>query len=378
MAKERLYFLDWLRSLTIALLVPAHTAHFFYLYWFHIKNVERSLAATVFLHFIVIWYLPLLFLLAGASTGFAMQKLPGWWSYIRERLLRLLMPLVFGTLVFVAPQVYLERLYKKQFSGSYFDFFPRFFHGIYPQGNFSWHHLWFFAYLLAFSLASIPLLAYFRRESGQKFLSRVATWGSSGRNIFLLAIPVVLSEVILRVKYPLGNYGFVNDWATLLTYSTTYIYGYILFSRGEWLESIEKQKKTALLLTMAGCAILFGVEISVGRPEWRYSLVNLLYIAVDAFTTWNIVLTFLGYGRTYLNFQNRILVYIGEASLPYYIIHEFFVILFGYYILPQPWSIATKFCVIVLLAYSTTLLCYEVCVRRIPRMRFCLGMRPRS
>ena len=55
-----------------------------------------------------------------------------------------------------------DRMSPRDFHGSYLDFYPHYFEGVYPSGNFSWHHLWFLAYLLVFSLAALPLLLYLR------------------------------------------------------------------------------------------------------------------------------------------------------------------------------------------------------------------------
>ena len=77
--------------------------------------------------------------------------------------------------VVIVPQVYVERisvgmpdrLSPRDFDGSYLAFYPHYFEGVYPQGNFSWHHLWFLAYLLVFSLAALPLFLYLRAEPGR-------------------------------------------------------------------------------------------------------------------------------------------------------------------------------------------------------------------
>jgi peptidoglycan/LPS O-acetylase OafA/YrhL len=379
MAQERRYFLDWLRALAIVgILVPGHSAFCFYNhFWFHIQNAERSKILSLYVHAMLVFYLPLFFILAGASSSFALQKVENWWAYIQERFLRLLIPLALGILPFVMPQVYLERLFRGQFQGSIIEFFPKFFHGVYPKGNFSWHHLWFLAYLFVVSVVTIPLWKYFRSHHGQQLLPRLAAWGSQGRHIFLLAIPLVTYDVTLLVKFP-KTLAFVNDWTTLLSLTTVYIYGYILFSHADWMAAVVRNKKLALILTLSGYVILLGIEAAWGRPAWKYSVQHLLYIAVETFTTWNIILALFGYGQHYLNFSNRLLRYLNEASLPFYIIHQLFVITAGYFILRQPWGIAPKYISMVILAYIATFFTYDILIRRIPLLRFCLGMRPRQ
>ena len=57
--------------------------------------------------------------------------------YVRERVTRVLIPLVPGTLLLVTPKVYLERRPNGQFTGCLWSFYPRFFDGIYPRGDLS-------------------------------------------------------------------------------------------------------------------------------------------------------------------------------------------------------------------------------------------------
>jgi hypothetical protein len=331
---------------------------------------------TVLVHFLLIWYLPILFFLAGAGSSFALKKGLDWKRYSWDRILRLGLPLIFGIFVIAAPIVYMEEHYNQQFRGSFLAFFPHFFDGIYPKGSFNWCHLWFLPYLLFFSLSTLPLIAYFKRENGQKLLNTWVDFFERGRNIFLLGLPYIIFQVGLYVKYP-RTLAFINDWTTLTTFTALYLCGYIIFGDERWMVAVARNKKLALLLCLAGFATIFGVDLGLGRPAWKYSLANLSYLTVESFTTWNFILACLGYGQQFLNIDNRLYRYLNEASLPFYILHEVFVMAFGCLILPQPWGITSKFCLILLLSYISTFLTYEIAVRRIPVIRFLMGMRPR-
>lgn len=88
---ERRCDIDWLRILAVLLLIPFHTARIFDPFDpFYVKNAERSTAlgygAIKVLH---PWHMPLLFLLAGAATWFAIGFRSGG-QYVRERFTRLL------------------------------------------------------------------------------------------------------------------------------------------------------------------------------------------------------------------------------------------------------------------------------------------------
>ena len=61
------------------------------------------MAVNYVLDFISVWHMPLLFLLAGASTYFALRKRSNR-QYVGERVLRLVVPFVFGIFVLIPPQ----------------------------------------------------------------------------------------------------------------------------------------------------------------------------------------------------------------------------------------------------------------------------------
>jgi glucans biosynthesis protein C len=91
---NRLHFIDWLRVLAVLLLFPFHTSRVFNAgNPFYVKSPYLSEGLTWVLHFISVWHMPLLFLLAGASTYFALKmRTPG--KYAGERVMRLFVPLI--------------------------------------------------------------------------------------------------------------------------------------------------------------------------------------------------------------------------------------------------------------------------------------------
>jgi glucan biosynthesis protein C len=119
---ERRYDIDWLRVLAVLMLIPFHTARIFDIWEpFYAKSDQVSRALTYFfIGGVNAWHMPLFFLLARASTWFALGFRSGG-QYIKERLKRLIVPLVFGTLVSLGALTY------GKFAGSFFQYYPRFF-----------------------------------------------------------------------------------------------------------------------------------------------------------------------------------------------------------------------------------------------------------
>jgi glucan biosynthesis protein C len=157
-----------------------HNAHLFDAICWHIKNKQQSFWATAFVVFVHLWSMPLLLLLAGASTWFARSYKKGT-VYIKERFKRLMIPFVFGILILVPPQIYVEGLSKSRFQGSFFYNYPHLFAKdpvtFDPQvfSNYG-HHLWFLAFLFLFSLMDLPLSLFLRSKNGLRLISRLAAF----------------------------------------------------------------------------------------------------------------------------------------------------------------------------------------------------------
>jgi len=369
----RVYYIDWLRVFAVLLLVPFHTAMIFVHWDFHIKNDIPSDVLTDFNAFLGMWHMPLLFFLSGVGSWFALRFRSGG-QYVRERFLRLFVPLIFGIAVIIPPQVYCERLQQHQFKGSYLRFYPQAFNGVYPEGNLSWHHLWFLAYLFVFSLLALPLFLHFRSDQAQSTTERIATLFKRRGMLLLPALPLMLIEATLIVKWS-GPQNFVTDWANFCFSITVFVFGFLLCAQASFSQAIAQQRRLCLLLGV-GCVIFFKLLSVTGRdPVWGYNPACMAFLALRGFNTWCWVLAILGYGKTYLDFSNRFLRYATEAVLPFYILHQTVIVLIGFYVVQWKIPLAAKFLFINVTATAGTLFLYELAVRRLPPLRFLFGMK---
>jgi glucans biosynthesis protein C len=130
----RRYDFDWLKVVATFAVFIFHCLRFFDLDAWHVKNDELDAIATALVEILLQWIMPLFFLLSGTSIYFALQFRTAK-QFIRERCLRLLIPLLFGIFILSPPQVYLERLSNPQhgvapwqggwqFAGSFWEFVP--------------------------------------------------------------------------------------------------------------------------------------------------------------------------------------------------------------------------------------------------------------
>lgn len=363
---NRRYDIDWLRILVVVSLIPFHTARIFD-FWEpnYVKNADLSAGLSFFIAFFAVWSMPLLFLLAGTASGYALEFRSGA-AYLKERFKRLFIPLVFGVLVIVPPQAYIARFQQPGHAESYWQFLPDYFRvrgdltGY--TGQFTPAHLWFILYLVIFSALALPL--FLRLKRGSKVIDWVARECERPGAIFSLAVP-------LGVMGALPDIGGKNPFV----YFTLFLYGYVFMRDTRFQAAIDRHKASALalgMITMTVTLTLFGLRIRF--PE--YSLADTLFFLLRTFNALFWIIAVLGYGRKYLNRTHRLYRYANEASYPFYILHQTVIMGIGFYVVQWPVNLWLKFFIISLGSFGVTLFLYDLCVRRTNVTRFLFGMKP--
>ncbi|MBD2448441.1 acyltransferase [Nostoc sp. FACHB-152] len=374
---ERRYDLDWLRVLAVLLLIYFHAAAIFYhgeLGEFYIQNNSLSSALQWFIFVVHQWHMPLFFFIAGAATWFSL-KLRSAREYIGYRFSRLFIPFIFGTLVLVPPQVYYNRLSHHEYSGSYVQFYPQFFHGIRPQGNFEWAHLWFLIYLFVISLVTLPLLSFLKKQTEQLWYSQVANFLRQPGAILLPALPLAVIEGALRPRW-FGFQNLYDDWANVLLYISYFAYGFIFCSHAEFGQAIQKNRQLILGISIITMSVLLGWQASDFLPSRGYSWKYIFYQMFRGVNSWCWVIALVGLGQRYLNFNNGILQYTSQASYPFYLLHQTVLVTLGFYVVQWNLGIPEKFLIISSATILLTGTLYEVLVRRINIIRFLFGLKP--
>lgn len=377
---ERRHDIDWLRVLAVLLLIYFHTARIFDTDRFYVKNDPLSTGMQVFISLVNMFHMPLLFLVSGVGTWFALGFRTGS-EYARERIRRLFVPFIFGTLVIVPPQVYCILRGDPANHASYLEFYPQFFKfDLNTPGyavSFEWGHLWFLLYLFVFSLLALPLFLYLRKEQGRRLVSRIAAFCERPGAILLPAIPLAVFEGALRPAWP-GLQTLVNDWANVCFYITVFIYGFLLFSDPRFGRAIERHGKTALALGIGCVAIGLLLFITGTEPARGYSPGYVLLRMLHGVNTWFWLVAILAFGRKRLNFGNRLLDYANETVLPFYIWHQTVIVVIGFFVVRWPAGVMTKYLVISTASLIATVVLCEVLVKPTNVTRFLFGMRPKK
>lgn len=372
MKKERLYELDWLRTIAIVILLFFHTGMFFNTWGWHIKNNDTSTILNVIMAWLHEWRMPLLLVISGAGTYFALGfRSKG--SYLKERGKRLLIPLIFGMFVIVPPQIYFEH-YSEY--ASYVDFWPSVLQFVpYPEGSFSWHHLWFIAYLFVYSLVCLPVFLYLRSDSARGLKSRLlqVLKGKIGFTWFLLAM--VGSQFLFRPFFPEQKHD-LTDLGYIIHYGLYFLFGYVIFSVEGVREVLLSKRRTHLILAICTLPLFYlawfiPYTLSVGPYDFIF------HIPATA-TAWYFILALLGYGQTWLNRSSNLLKILNEGLYPFYILHQTVIMIVAFPMRNLEWNIWLKFNLVWVGTLIICLALYVVLIRPFNLCRILFGMKPRA
>jgi len=388
---DRLYFLDWLRVFVVLAVFVHHCSKFFDYQSNTIWNTERSVLLSMLREFNALWMMPLIFAISGAAVYYSLKSRKVS-RFIKERVLRIVVPMFFiGTFIISPPQIYLIRVFNGQFSSGFFQWYPHYFDGIWPGGNFApfgeGTHLWYLNYLFVFSLIVLPLFIQ-RRKTGKSIISGLSTFFEKPWALLLLFAPVSAASAFFEA-IGLGSIRALGHWDPI-SYLLFFIYGYLIFSNTRIQRIIRKHSPTylivALVLTVLYLVSRFGFILKIPGLT-RHDLLNdgallplnqSLWIAVQAFRGllgWCWIIGLLGLGHRFLNFNNKFLTYANEAVLPFYILHHTVIYIIGFYVIQWSSNIGSKYLLISITSFTIIMVIYEILVRRINLLRFLFGMK---
>lgn len=363
MERVRLYYVDWLRTLVILSLIPYHAALTYTgIGDIYIKNVIKDIGALPFIIITVplgSFFMTLLFFLSGISSYYSFQY-RGKTNYLKERINKTLLPLVFGTMLLCPIQAYFQAL-NDGFEGNLIEFFPEFFSRkiVYYLG---YAHLWFLLYLFVFSLICLPLFAKWTYDKER--LVKISNFICKGRNIYIPIIFIILAEMLLRPFFT-GMQTLIMDWANDVVYLSIFIFGFVFASDTRIQEKLNKLIKISVcLFVILSCLyvlimylwLIWGSKVSI--------LVVLWAVTKGVYECCSIIL-FIYIGQKYLNKKSRVLDYLSKSSFWFYIFHFLPVNMFTFLFLNFQINMYIKYLSVVLLSFILTFIIYEIIPRRL-------------
>ena len=354
---KRKYFIDNLRILSILMLFPFHASMCFLsggYYSFYVYGGEIPPLRYIDLA-VYPWWMSLMFALAGASAFYALKKRTAA-EYAKERVHRLLVPLVSGLIVWIPIQSFLADVFYNDYQGGFFGHYSVFFTKWTDltgyDGGFTPGHLWFILFLLVISLVFLPLNAWYAGLNRKPELSKIP-----------VGVIVVGGFLLLSAGGLIANIGGKG----VLEFSVCFLLGFFLFTDDN---VMEKLKRNWILLGVLWLAMMIfrcvmynaGVESEV---FW--------YLDFRALE-WTGVLGAMAVGAKFLDFKNKFTEYFSPACFPVYWLHQTVLAAVGFLIVKTDLSLPIQYVLIAALSFVLTVGLYEIC-KRIPPLRFIIGIK---
>lgn len=384
----RRYELDWLRTLVVLGLIPYHAAVVFATGpGDYVKSPQRNIVFDLFATMLSFFGMPLLFMVAGAATWFALgRRNPR--QFLRERIARLGIPFLFGVLALVPVQLYFAHLASPSYHLTYFQFYRDFLigwaniaqHRIFGLGFQYWGHLWFILYLLAVSVCLLPLLLWLRRPGVRRILSSDVANARSPLPLFLLVgVPLIGIEVALQGPIGLPAYAdYTNLYsgpAGLVLYAAAFLVGYLIYSDAHLQQAAVHYRIPALV---QGLALLAMHEIALaiaGEDLVNSAWGSFLIRCLRSYITCCLLIAILGYAQRYLHVNGPALRYLNEASYPIYILHMPILTILGFYIVRWQGPLMVIYPLLLSATACFTFAVYEGIVRRFALTRFLFALK---
>lgn len=375
----RLHYIDWLRVLAILGVFLFHAVHPFDLGVWHIKNNDLSLELSIILTFFDLWGMPLFFLLSGAGSYFALRKRTAR-QYVEERFKRLMIPYIFGSIMFMPAMLYFEWLHNTQkgiLQSNFLEFVIDRNCGFSPM----WfgalgYHLWFIGFLFSFSVLALPIFFWLKEETGKRIISWLAKLSEKHGGIMVFFIPLLFIQLILQPLFPL-----VHDWADFCFQFACFILGYILFADERFIKSIQKDRLLVFTIAIASMATLV-ITSFIGDPFTWSETPNIpefyfiwTIVTIDA---WSWILSILYIGIRFLNFSNSWLQYSKKAIMPFYVIHQPIIIIIAFFVVQWNTNIFIKLPIVVLGSFITSITLYELIIKQIKFLQPFFGMKTKK
>lgn len=375
----RLVFLDWARIGAFGLLVLYHVGMYYVTWDWHIKSPHAAATIQPLMRLVSPWRLDLLFLVSGVATSFMLLRAGAGRTLPGVRARRLLLPLLFGMLVIVPPQAYLEVVQKYGYGGDYLAFMRLYLAGardfcasdgkclILP----TWNHLWFLPYLFAYTLVlwlavrSVPGLP----DRAARACERLP----AGAALFLLPVLyLVATRVLLARPFPV-THAFAGDWFAHAQFLAMFLLGAVLARAPLVLERMQQLRWIALAVALASWVLLVSGLLP---PRGADRSVELARVVAYSLQQWCAIVAVIGFARRHLNHDGPVRRYLTDAVFPVYVLHQTLTILLAWTMIPAQLTPAVEAPLLVVATFVLCLAGYEG-VRRVRWLRPLFGLKRR-
>lgn len=347
MTIKRRYDIDWLRVITIGLLLIYHVAITFQpwaMFVGFIRSDEMLESLWKPMTMLNVWRIPLLFYVSGMGVYFAIRKRT-WAELLLERSKRILIPFVFGIVAIVPLHILVFQKYYNLPIGYY----------AHPA------HLWFLGNIFVYVLFLLPAFVYLKKIENDKFMRNLSLFMSNPIGPISVSVFFILETVIVK---PQVFEMYAQTWHGFFLGLLAFFFGFLLVYSGKtfW-QTVLKWRW--LYLGMA--VVLYVIRYMF------FELKSPNYLMAVESNLW--IFSVFGFGYKYLNKPSDTLRYLSQAAYPVYIIHMFVLYAGAMIFLPLNMPAMLKFISISVFTGVVSLLIYEFIISRVVFLRPLFGLK---
>ena len=377
----RKHWIDNLRWMTVLLVLFYHV-----IYFFNNKGVfggiggfgpypEYKQYQDVVMYILYPWFMPLLFILAGMGSRYALEKRPAK-EWMRSRTVKLLVPATIGLFVFQWMTGYFNTAVAgyaqggQDLLGAIPDTVPAPVKGVIKW--FAWSlsgtgPLWFIQDLWLFSLLLLVIRKVDAKDKFHNWWGRIAQ--GKGGIVWIILLGVVFwagEQLIIHNPRPESADGLYNLYKPLF-YLITFLLGYFIFAH----DAVQERLRQAWI-PLLGVAFASGVVLIVTTfgqnntsPEYLSSPLNCLY-------GWFACLALMGWFAACFDKTSAFAGYMTRSSFGLYIVHYLVIASIGYMMkLYTQLPPVAMYAILTVAVFTLSPLIYEI-LRRIPFIRWCV------
>jgi len=389
--------LDAVRAAVVAGLVLFHAALVFDARDdFYVKNAETTELTTYVVAPVVVCAMPLLFAVAGVGAWGSVRR-RGPAGYVRERMLRLGVPLVVALVLLLPFPPWLRARADGTWTGSYLAFWPRFFDVRLDLGDvpfvldgehFETGHLWFLVLLLTWALTLAAVVRLVPRGVAHRVRERL---GSSAGGRGAVLVPAAAVGAVCAAHELEEGFAAWSRWAYLLFF----LGGVVLASDERVRAAVRRDAGLAALAGLGAFAVGMALFLGPAQEVGAFTgdgAAQLAFRILYGVAGWCWVVALLGYldrwgarrradgARTEEAtargaWRRRAWAYLAAAVLPLYVLHQPVVVAVAHPVVRWDLPAPVKYAVVVVLSCVVLLAVHDLLVRRTRVTRVLLGMR---
>ena len=318
---ERHYGLDWLRIGAFGLLILYHIGMVFVPWGFHVKTAQPLDWVAVPMLALNSWRLLLLFVVSGYASRALLARGDGTGRFATSRTARLIVPLLFGIVVVVPVQPWIELTTQHGYAHDfgYFllhDYFR--FDSVKGIVLPTWQHLWFVAYLWFYTMLLAVAVALLGRWSMQGAFDRV--FGTMLVWLLPAAWLVAVSAWLFPGVAPTND--LIGDLVSHVQYLPGFLFGFALAGSAPALAAMRRWWPWALGAGLLCYGVVATIELrwpGSTTPTWPYGI---LFASARAVQGWSMIVALIGLADRYLNRDLPGRRALTEAVFPFYIVHQ--------------------------------------------------------